>query len=268
MAIPRAAARVLLEEAARLRPSGPVLQLGPQVVHASPAELRTYAEESGIRVEGKETELFGLMGFSEIDSIDLHDPSATFRHDLNDPIPEGLAGKYGAVIDGGTMEHVFSTEQVLANVHALLAPGGLAIHIAPTNNYVDHGYYMFGPRFFHDHYRANGYRIETIQVLQHTRRWHRGTYRALPYEPGSLDRWSMGGFEQGQLITLAIARRVEGSTSGVCPELPKDAAFRPGRAEGLPPVVQRLIMAARGARPGSSVLALARGPVRRRGRKV
>ena len=40
---------------------------------------------------------------------------ANFVHDLNNPIPEELHCKYDAVVDGGTLEHVFNVPVAFAN---------------------------------------------------------------------------------------------------------------------------------------------------------
>jgi hypothetical protein len=61
---------------------------------------------------------------------------------------------------------VFDVRAGLANVHHALAVGGRAIHVAPTSNQIDHGFYSFSPTLFGDYYRANGYRMPELLLFQ------------------------------------------------------------------------------------------------------
>jgi hypothetical protein len=49
---------------------------------------------------------------------------AKFIADMNKPIPPELAGRFSAVIDGGTLEHVFDFPQAALNVAKMLKVGG------------------------------------------------------------------------------------------------------------------------------------------------
>ena len=53
-----------------------------------------------------------LLDFSEIERPSL-------VHDLNQPVPAPLKGRYGWVIDGGTAEHIFDVRAVLSNIISL-----------------------------------------------------------------------------------------------------------------------------------------------------
>ena len=59
------------------------------------------------------------------------------------------------IIDGGTMEHIFHIPNVLNNIYRMLRVGGRIIHISPSSNYVDHGFYSFSPTLFYDFYQTN-----------------------------------------------------------------------------------------------------------------
>jgi SAM-dependent methyltransferase len=227
MAIGRAAARLLVIEASKIGFRGRLLQLGPQKVYLTGRELQTYADEVGLAlVEPPEADnvlvdadqFFAAIGFEQVESCDLFDQSATHRFDLNDPVPDDLRGQFDAVFDGGTMEHIFDTGQVLRNVHDLLAPRGLAIHLSPANNWVDHGFYAFSPRFFASYYPTNGYTVEAAWLLRHSRRWQRGRWHAFAYVLGALDRRADGGFEKGMLLNFVVARRGPVATSGTAPQ--------------------------------------------------
>lgn len=227
MAIGRGAARLLIAEAARVGFRGRLLQLGPQRLYLTHGELRAYSAEVGLTLpttpgaddDGVPTNaFFEALGFDRVESCDLHDVEATHRLDLNAPIPVELRGGFDAVFDGGTMEHVFDTRQVLENIHELLAVEGVAIHLSPANNWVDHGFYSFSPMFFTSHYRANGYVVEAAWLLRHSRRWQRGPWHAIPYSPGSIARRADGGFEKGMMLNFVIARRGPHATTNVIPQ--------------------------------------------------
>ena len=66
-------------------------------------------------------------------------------HDLNNPLPEHLVGRYSLVLDSGTLEHVFDFPTALRNSLAAVRTGGHFVTIAPGNNQFGHGFYQFGP---------------------------------------------------------------------------------------------------------------------------
>jgi len=103
--------------------------------------------------------LFRLLGFDpqRVDSLDVYDgEGATIIHDLNRPIGEGLADRYDFILDGGTLEHVFSMSDAISNIIAMCKVGGRIIHLSPVDN-LNHGFYNFNPTFFMDVYAANGF---------------------------------------------------------------------------------------------------------------
>lgn len=82
---------------------------------------------------------------------------ATVVRDLNVPVPAEMWNRFDLIVDGGTLEHVFDVRQSLTNIGRMLTPGGRIIHVSPTNNWVNHGFYQFSPRLFYDYYAANGF---------------------------------------------------------------------------------------------------------------
>src|SRR5512132_3287922 len=60
--------------------------------------------------------LLARLGAEEIRSVDASPfEGASDVHDLNEPIPAALKQNFSAVIDGGTLEHVFNFPQGIAN---------------------------------------------------------------------------------------------------------------------------------------------------------
>ncbi len=93
--------------------------------------------------------LFEALGAQEIASMDMSaSEGAELVHNLNEPLPDELRGRFTALVDGGTMEHVFNVPVALESVARLLEPGGHALLWNPGNNYFGHGFYQFSPEFY------------------------------------------------------------------------------------------------------------------------
>lgn len=215
-----------------------ILQLGRQCVFLTLEQVQSIAKDVGcilsplkdsqIRLtENKElrkynciddTTFFALLGFEEVHSLDVtHLENATFVHDLNLPIPQTLYHQYDVVYDGGTMEHVFSTKQVLENIHKLLKIGGIVIHGNPSHNCVDHGFYVFSPILYRDYYTANAYRIVCSQVCQ-VPASEKEHWKIYPYQSGSLANHTFGGLDHPILLTWFIAQKQPQSTGNIIPQ--------------------------------------------------
>lgn len=102
--------------------------------------------------------LFEMMGLRDYTDIDIRDvDAASLNHDLNYPLPDELKGKFGVVLDAGTVEHVFDAAQALKNMVSLCQVGGHVVHFAPVIDDVDHGFYALNPTLFFDFYGQNGF---------------------------------------------------------------------------------------------------------------
>jgi SAM-dependent methyltransferase len=181
MGLSRAAIRFLVREHVQRPLGGPVLTLGRQFVFATLADVRRVCREEGLvpqdlapaAVSGSnisawqgtplagnvsDVALFRLLGLPDVVALDCsaHE-GAELVLDLNAPVPSEHHGRFGLILDAGTLEHVFDARRVLMNIAHLLAPGGRVIHMSPANNYVNHGFYQFSPTFFLDYYHANGF---------------------------------------------------------------------------------------------------------------
>lgn len=180
--------RLLLRLHKQLGFKGPVLTLGNQDVWASHEQLKQFFREADC--EWHEAEVFPhtskhfrerseasdfvhartffqMMGISEyydLDKFSIDVPQ--ILHDLNEPVPTELHHKFNLVIDGGTIEHIFDVRQVMENILRMCNQDGWVVHITPSSNYIDHGFYSFSPCFFYDFYRANGFDNFTCYVLQ------------------------------------------------------------------------------------------------------
>jgi hypothetical protein len=110
--------------------------------------------------------LLRLLGATQIDSIDCSDyEGATILQDLNSPIPDGLKNRYSAVLEVGTLEHIFNFPVAIRNCMELVDVGGHLICCTVANNYCGHGFYQFSPELFHRVLTPeNGFRIERMVV--------------------------------------------------------------------------------------------------------
>jgi hypothetical protein len=109
-------------------------------------------------------ELLKYLDANEVHSFDYSDyEGATYTHDFNEVIPEEYFGQYTAIIEGGTLEHVFNFPVAIKNCMQMLKVGGHYLGITPTNNYMGHGFYQFSPElYFRIFCPENGFRVENI----------------------------------------------------------------------------------------------------------
>ncbi len=161
--------------------------IGHQQLFVTQRWLRRYldafqveATEADIRkvvtgADGFAEPLLRLLGAKRIVSIDASPYEGASRVvDLNQPIPTELEGAFTAVIDAGSLEHIFDFPTAVRNCMRMVAPDGHFIAISPGNNAMGHGFYQFSPELF---YRvlssANGFAVERMLVTEtSSTRWY------------------------------------------------------------------------------------------------
>jgi hypothetical protein len=162
--------------------------IGRQVLYLNAAELRAAFARKGQPISAGESDnvfrsggnyaepVLTLLGAKRIDSFDASSyENATKVADFNLPLDESEKAKYSAVIDGGSLEHVFNYPQGLKNAMEMVRPGGHLILITPTHSRSGHGFYQLSPELF---YRAfcelNGYDAPEVLLSASTRdKWYR-----------------------------------------------------------------------------------------------
>ena len=151
--------KLLIEEHQRYGFRGPVLTLGVQDVGATRDELRALGAAVPAGAEPvSDRELFetlGLHGYEALDRFGIK--GATILRDLAAPLSAELHGRFGLVLDGGTLEHVYDIAAALRNVTQLVAPGGVVVHVSPVSGWENHGFYMPQPKLLEQTYRNNGF---------------------------------------------------------------------------------------------------------------
>lgn len=236
MGIARGYARLFFDEHCKNQFNGSVLQLGRQTLYFTMNELQQWASLHNVTLCAISPKLsnipshaelglidditfFSTLGFSSVQSVDVSDyEGCTYTIDLNYPVPECLHNRFDLIFDGGTIEHIFNLPMVFKNIHSMLKIGGRIIHGSPSTNHVDHGFFMFSPTLFYDYYSLNNYKINTSYVFTYTLKHDVDPWQIFHYEPGVLDKFSLGGFDKGFMLGIWFcAEKTEVSVSGLIP---------------------------------------------------
>ncbi len=108
--------------------------------------------------------LFKLLGAQQVESLDFSDyEDASIIHDMNEPISEQYHNSFSAIVDGGTIEHVFNFPVAIKNCMDCLEIGGHYIGITPANNQMGHGFYQFSPELYFRVFSAeNGFSVQKM----------------------------------------------------------------------------------------------------------
>jgi SAM-dependent methyltransferase len=111
-------------------------------------------------------DLFKAMGAIRVDAMDASGfEGATILQDLNEPLAPQLNCRFDAVIDSGTLEHVFNIPGAFKNVMDSLKVGGHFFGGLPANNWCGHGFYQFSAEFFYRVFsEQNGFQMQKLFV--------------------------------------------------------------------------------------------------------
>jgi len=116
------------------------------------------------------------LGAEQVTAIDASPfEGATLLHDLNREIPAGMENRFSAIIDGGTLEHIFNFPVAIKNCMRMLRVGGHFIGVTPTNNFMGHGLYQFSPELFYIVFSPeNGFCVERMILFEseHEADWY------------------------------------------------------------------------------------------------
>lgn len=202
--------------------TGPLLMLGVQQLDFTWSRFCTATGRQGGQTEADRIpgaqELMLACGIGETFSLDIsgHE-GADFIFDLNNDFPPShLLSRFGAVLNGGTIEHVFNIPNALTAITRMLRVGGFVIHVAPVHNWIDHGFYQINPTLLFDYYTAAGYEIIESAGLVFTP----GTDAAcdiIPVVPGALGGGDRAAFGDRAVLSMFAARKTAGSVDKVTP---------------------------------------------------
>jgi SAM-dependent methyltransferase len=160
------------------RPLEDVVTIGRQMLALHRGDLRALADEFGPGVLGSwsatpyggyaDAFLREAVGVKRLDALDASDyEGATVLHDLNRPLPPALAQRFDAVIDGGTLEHIFDVPAALRAYMGMLRVGGSLFLSTPANNLCGHGFYQLSPELMHRVFvPERGFRVEHVALVE------------------------------------------------------------------------------------------------------
>ena len=92
---------------------------------------------------------------------------ADIVHDLNQPVPDSLHDNFDAVVDGGSLEHIFNFPIAISNLMNMVKTGGSLFISTPANNLCGHGFYQFSPELmFRVFTEENGFELKRIMLVE------------------------------------------------------------------------------------------------------
>jgi hypothetical protein len=215
--------------AARYDLSGRLLALGRQDVGLGPEALIEMARHHGVSLDAvdelerplTQESFFRALGFAVVESLDVSDhEDAEHVFDLNRPpadLPESLRSSFDVVLNGGTLEHVFHVVNAMRSSLAMLGDGGVFLHVAPMNNYVDHGFYQISPTWLFDFATANHWEVlESVSICSRLEGRRVRSCEIRPLPPGTFG--SYGELDDSPYMHFAAIRRRHDSTLDVIPK--------------------------------------------------
>lgn len=230
MGVPLNIAVVLREWLRRDGGGATLLSLGAQLMDFDAASFAAATGER--RFSGSAQSYFEACGYQRTRALDVSDfEGAEIIFDLNrDETPADLVGRFDAVFNGGTIEHVFHVPNALSHVTRLLGTGGIAIHLSPCHNWVDHGFYQFGPTLFFDYYDAAGFEVlESAMFLFDVT--IRAPWQVIPAPPEAFGAGLSGTFDGRTALHLFMARKTAESRVRA---IPVQSLYRHGNRRAQP----------------------------------
>ena len=155
-----------------------VVTAGHLSLYLHPAELESLLTEfPEVNRQAKAKYAFGaysdeffrdFLGTEVLTVLDISDfEGADLIHDLNQPISSRFHGRFDAVVDGGSLEHVFNFPVAVANLMQMAKVGGRVFASSPANNLCGHGFYQFSPELMYRVFCSeNGFEMQQILMFQ------------------------------------------------------------------------------------------------------
>lgn len=146
------------------------LYIPPHRLHRLARRFRPEIDPSSLAADVYADRFFNeFLGARSVQSLDVSNyEGSELIHDLNQPIGPNLHGQFDAIIDGGSLEHIFNFPVAIANCMQMVRPGGRLFLFTMANNHAGHGFYQFSPELF---YRVlspeNGFQVEELILEQH-----------------------------------------------------------------------------------------------------
>ena len=236
MGLARAAVHLLMTEASRRPFSGSIVTLGRQHVYVTADETVAMASEQGVRLASIPVELhrerslskqgfvsddwlLKSLGFDEIVRVDYSGyESSEVIFDLNNSeTPQALLNRFDLVLDSGTLEHVFDIAAGLRHCVRMVRSNGRVIHLTPSSNCVEHGFYSVSPTLFADFYAASGFAVNRVWLCECPIDLPRGVWQIYDYATASERFISLGQLSDKIWFTFSVAT----AGQSVAPKIPQ-----------------------------------------------
>lgn len=190
---------------------GSTLTIGRQSVHIHKSDLKLLKKLGIVQETSKLEEnifvdsyLLSEFGSKSVESMDISNyEGASIQHDLNIPVPQNLIDRFDTIIDSGSLEHVFNTNQAFENLINMCRIGGRIIHIAPSDNFSGHGFWQISPELYFSLYSAdNGFELEKVVIASLSdRKRHFNVFK-----PSHGHRITL--FSHSPIYVMTVARKI------------------------------------------------------------
>jgi SAM-dependent methyltransferase len=131
------------------------IEIDTSTIHHRPGFESSISDVSFLR-------LLGLRNIRALDHSSYE--KAEIIHDLRRPLPWRLRGSADIVIDGSTLDNVFTPATVLQNFARLLKPGGRLFMLNAGSPY-DTAYVLTTPMWYVDYFVTNGFADCKVYVV-------------------------------------------------------------------------------------------------------
>ncbi|WP_289041810.1 class I SAM-dependent methyltransferase [uncultured Aliiroseovarius sp.] len=144
------------------------------------------------------------IGWPKMESLDFTPmEGAEYVHDLGQPIPDDLKGRFDLIYDGGTTEHIFDIAQAFRNIDKMLTDDGVFISNVGADGWFGHGFYQIGPDIPWRYWVASlGYEMMECCVYNRSS----GDFQEIP-DPTGKPRGGEQSFKKPQFIFYAVRKR-------------------------------------------------------------
>jgi SAM-dependent methyltransferase len=201
MAIAPYVAEAIIREHKYRAIRGDVLLLGRQTMQFTPQHAGDMIKAVGLvpaalpdddsvidrqtwRAEGqkfiRDDAFFRLLGVPEIRALDHSGyEGAEIIHDLNRPIPAHLENTADFILDGSTLDNLFSPATAIQSVARMLRPGGRFLSVNMQSFHSD-SYSLTNPYWFLDFFTVNGFADCRVYATTHGDRGELNVYAVDP----------------------------------------------------------------------------------------
>jgi hypothetical protein len=123
---------------------------------------------------------FRLLGVPEMRALDHSGyEGAEIIHDLNRPIPAHLESTADFILDGSTLDNLFSPSTAIQSVARMLRPGGRFLSVNMQSFHSD-SYSLTNPYWFLDFFTVNGFEDCRVYATTHGDRGELNVYAVDP----------------------------------------------------------------------------------------